>query len=112
MSIAIENPNLAGPRSPTPRLVYERRFYKVRIWVPDGPFEGIGLTFRAPYGVAVNASELLARAVARGQILRFTFGAITPKQLTAMTREQKDNTPRYEDAFDDFARAWGIDWGA
>jgi hypothetical protein len=76
----------AQPVSPTPREVYEPRIFKVRIWTKGGPFEGTRVYFKAPYGVYMNAVQLLARAVATFQITRFTFGPATQRDFKTLDR--------------------------
>jgi hypothetical protein len=106
------NPNLVGDRSPTPPIVYQPRLWRVRIWTKTTPFQGAGVVFKAPYGVAVNAADLLARACARYQISRYTFGPVPAYQLKRWTKADRDALQRYEDAFEAVGRAHGIDWGA
>lgn len=105
------NPAMA-PRTPTPAVVYEPRIWKARVWVRGGPFEGIPIIFKAPYGVAVNASQVLARAAARRQITRFLFGPVPASQLKRWGKAERDALQRYEDAFAAAATAWQIDWEA
>jgi hypothetical protein len=38
------------PVSPTPPAVYEPRFWRGRIWIKGGAFEGVGFVVRCPYG--------------------------------------------------------------
>ena len=96
-------------RSPTPRKTYEPRWWKVRIWTKGGPFEGTPIQFNAPYGVYMNAIQILGRAIARGQIQRFTFGPLTARDFKSLDRA---NRQRYEQAFAQVGQALGIDWAA
>lgn len=105
----IVNPNLVGDRSPTPPIVYEPRIWKARIWVENGPFEGISLIFKAPYGQGMNAATVLARAIARYQILRLAFGPARARDFAKLNRK---NLLRFDEAFEAVARAWAIDWAA
>lgn len=97
-------------RSPTPPKVYEPRLWKGRVWVKGGPIAGYGFRFKAPYGVYMNALELLGRAMARGQILRFQMGPITPAELR--DRAMVAALTRYEPAFELLGLQLGIDWSA
>lgn len=100
-------------RSPTPATVYEPRFWKGRIWIAGGPFQGIGFVVRCPYGAAMNLSEVLTRASARRQILRYAFGPVPARALSAMSRAERDNPAlRYEPVLEDLSRRYGIDWSA
>ena len=96
-------------RSPTPAPVYEPRLWAGRIWVPGGPFEGIPFAFKAPYGVYMNALQVLGRAMARGQITRQQMG---PMSKTRLRQLDRSSLRRYEEVFADLSRAHGIDWGA
>lgn len=97
------------PRSPTPPLVYEPRLWSGRLWVAGGPFEGIPFAFKAPYGVYMNALQVLGRATARRQILRFQMG---PMSKTKLRQLDRDTLVRYEDAFESLGRTYLIDWSA
>lgn len=97
------------PRSPTPQLVYEPRIFSGRIWVAGGPFAGIPFDFKAPYGVYMNALQILGRAMARRQILRFQIGPTSKTKLRTIDRTR---LVRYEEAFEALARAHGLDWSA
>jgi len=99
--------------SPTPREVYEPRFWKGRIWVQGGPFQGVGFITRCPYGVAMNLSEILTRACARRQITRYTFGPMPVAELKRLPKTTK-NAPelRYEPMLSKLASEWQIDWSA
>jgi hypothetical protein len=103
------NPNLVGPVSPTPIAVYEPRIWKVRIWTKGGPFEGTGVFFKAPYGVYMNAVQLLARAVARNQISRFSFGPLTKRDFATLDRKA---LRRFDEAFAPIAERYQIDLSA
>jgi hypothetical protein len=109
--ISTRNPGLVV--SPTPKVVYQPRFWKGRIWVKGGPFQGVGFLIRCPYGVAANAAEILQRAAARGQITRYTFGPMPADQLKHLSKEYR-NAPglRYEPVFDNLAANLHIDWAA
>lgn len=98
--------------SPTPRSVYEPRIFTVRIWVPGGPFEGVGFLFKAPYGTSIMASEILARAVARQQITRFTFGAASRSMLRRRRAVTSEQFRRFEPAFSAVGQQLGIEWAA
>lgn len=97
------------PRSPTPEVVYEPRIWSGRIWIEGGPFAGIPFAFKAPYGVYMNAIQILGRAMARRQITRFQIG---PASKTKLRRLDRSTLVRYEDAFASLARTYRIDWGA
>jgi hypothetical protein len=97
------------PRSPTPPVVYEPRIFSGRIWIAGGPFAGIPFTFKAPYGVYMNAIQVLGRAMARGQISRFQIGPTSKTKLRSLDRT---TLVRYEDAFASLSRAHSIDWSA
>ena len=116
------NPTLVGPVSPTPAIVYEARLFACRVWLPDAalahlpPAErrivklaGVGFSIKAPYGVAMNAASVLARACARWQITRFTFGPMSKRQLKKLDRTRLE---RYEDAFERLGREWAVNWNA
>jgi hypothetical protein len=105
-------PTTGAPVTPTPPIVYEPRIWKARVWVKNGPFEGIPVRFKAPYGVAMNAIMVLTRAAARYQILRFQAGPVLPTELATWTKADRAALQRYEDAFAEVARAWRIDWDA
>jgi hypothetical protein len=106
-------PRTGEPVSPTPPIVYEPRFWRGRIWTKGGLFEGIGFVVRCPYGAAMNLSEVLTRACARAQILRYTFGPLPPVKLSALPREVR-NSPelRYEPVLERLARDYEIRWSA
>lgn len=104
-TIAVRNPEA----SPTPPAVYEPRIWSGRIWVPGGPFEGIAFAFKAPYGVYMNALQILGRAMARRQILRFQMGPTSKTKLRSLDRSA---LLRYEPVFDELAQRLGIDWSA
>lgn len=105
--------DLMTPRSPTPKLVYEPRFWRGRIWVQGGPFQGVGFIVRCPYGTAMNLAEILTRASARGQIRRYTFGPLPPSALSALPREVRDDPRlRYEPVLEQLAQDHHIDWSA
>ena len=119
------NPVLDGPVSPTPAAtVYPPRLFAIRVWLTDEtlalaglePKErkavrlaGVGLTFKAPYGLAVNAADILARACARRQILRYTYGAASKRQLRNINRELLQ---RPVEALSELGRKWQIDFEA
>jgi hypothetical protein len=86
----------AQPVSPTPREVYSPRIFKVRIWTKGGPFEGTRVYFKAPYGVYMAAVQVLARAVATGQVARFTFGPATKRDFVTLDRR---SLRRFDEAF-------------
>jgi hypothetical protein len=111
MALHVVNPDL-GDRSPTPAVVYEPRLWKARIWVPGGPFEGVGIRFKAPYGVYMNALQVLGRAAARRQITRFSVGPVSTSELRRWTKADRAALQRYEDAFEAVGREWQIDWAA
>lgn len=100
---------LTGPVSPTPLEVYEPRIWKARIWVAGGPFEGVPVFFKAPYGVYMNAVQLLARAVARSQIARFTFGPATKRDFRTLDRKA---LRRFDEAFVPIAEQYSINLSA
>ncbi len=100
---------LMDPISPTPRIVYEPRIWAARVWVHHGPFEGIPVVFKAPYGQGMNAATVLARACSRHQILRFSFGPASARQLHRLDRSKLQ---RFDAAFEAVARTWAIDWAA
>lgn len=102
------NPFMA-PRTPTPELVYEPRIWSGRLWLVDGPFEGIPFAFKAPYGVYMNALQILGRAMARRQITRFQMGPMSKTKLRSLDRAR---LARYEDVFADLGRTHTIDWSA
>ena len=108
----MKNPNLEGPKSPTPTVVYEPRIWKVRIWKSGTGVAGAGVTFKAPYGVAVNAAQVLARAAARRQITRFAFGPVPNSELKSWGKAERNALTRYEDAFDQLSATHQIDWDA
>lgn len=103
------NPNLVGPVSPTPPVVYEPRIWKARVWVKGGPFEGTGILFKAPYGQGMNASTVLARAASRYQITRFSFGPATERDFAKLNRGA---LKRFDEAFAEAGQKLGIDWTA
>lgn len=98
-----------NPVTPTPQIVYEPRIWAARVWVQHGPFEGIPVIFKAPYGQGMNAATVLARACSRHQILRFSFGPASARQLRRVDRK---NLQRFEAAFEAVAKLWAIDWAA
>lgn len=98
-----------GPRTPTPPVVYEPRLWGGRIWLKGQGIAGIGFTVKAPYGVAINMAEVLTRACARGQIVRFTYG---PMSKSALKRLDRSTLRRYEDVLADLSERYGIDWAA
>lgn len=97
------------PVSPTPQIVYESRIWAARVWVHNGPFEGIPLVWKAPYGQAMNAATVLSRACSRHQIMRFQFGPASARQ---MRRVDRKTLQRFEVAFAAVAERWAIDWAA
>jgi hypothetical protein len=103
------NPDLVGPRTPTPPVVYEPRIWSGRIWTKGCGIAGIGFTIKAPYGIAVNMAEVLTRACARGQIARFTFG---PTSKAGFKRLDRSTLKRYEDVLADLSARYSIDWAA
>jgi len=98
-----------NPVSPTAPIVYEPRIWAARVWVHHGPFEGIPVIFKAPYGQGMNAATVLARACSRHQIMRFSFGAASANQLKDIDRK---TLQRFEAAFEKVAERWAIDWAA
>lgn len=96
-----------------PKIVYEPRFWKGRVWIKGGPIAGVGFLFRCPYGVATNVSVMLTRQATLGQIARFTFGPVPGRQLTAMAKEVK-NSPelRFEEVLGKLGSDLGINWEA
>lgn len=101
--------------SPTPPLVYEPRLWRVRIFTPENPAVGTSAMFKAPYGVYMNALQVLGRAMARGQITRIEYGPISKRQIKLLTRENprwRDGLERYEVVFERLGTELGIDWGA
>lgn len=98
-----------NPISPTPRIVYEPRIWCARVWVHHGPFEGIPVVFKSPYGQAMNAATVLSRACSRNQIMRFAFGPASRRQLARIDRK---TLQRFEGAFEKVAQHWAIDWAA
>lgn len=104
---------LSGPVSPTPREVYAPCFFKGRIWLAGGAFEGVGFIFRAPYSGSFFAAEALLRATHRKQITRFALGPMTKRQLNALPRQTKDS-PELRPAvvFERLGRELGVDWAA
>lgn len=104
---------LTGPASPTPREVYAPCFFKGRIWITNGPFEGVGFIFRAPYSGSFFAVETLLRATHRKQITRFALGPVTKRQLNALPRVTKDSPElRPAAVFERLGHELGIDWTA
>jgi hypothetical protein len=91
----------------TPAVEYEPRIWAGRIWVKGGSIAGIGFVFKAPYGVAMNASQLLTRASATRQIERYAFGPLSTKGFKKLDRSK---LTRYEDAFERLSLQLGIDW--
>jgi hypothetical protein len=108
----MKNPNLDGPKSPTPAKVYEPRIWKARIWKTGTGVAGAGVVFKAPYGVAMNAASVLARASARGQIRRYQLGPVPASEMRGWGREERAALTRYEDAFELLAVRHQIDWDA
>lgn len=101
--------------SPTPPLTYEPRLWQVRIYTPEDNFHGVPVMFKAPYGVYMNALQVLGRAMARGQITRIAYGPIPKTKTRELDREDKrwrDKLERYEVAFERVGLQLGIDWGA
>jgi hypothetical protein len=97
------------PISPTPQIVYEPRIWCARVWVQHGPFEGIPVVFKAPYGQGMVAATILARACSRHQILRFSFGPASARQMRRLDRK---TLQRFEAAFTKVAKEWSLDWAA
>jgi hypothetical protein len=107
-----KNPNLDGPKSPTPPVVYEPRIWRARIWKTGAGRGGAGVVFKAPYGVYMNAVQVLARAAARGQISRIQYGPVPAAELKHWTKEDRAALERYEDVFAKLGAAHQIDWDA
>lgn len=103
------NPDLIGPVSPTPPVVYEPRLWSGRIWLKGGSIAGIGFTVKAPYGQAVNLASILARACARLQIARYTYG---PMSKSALKRLDRATLRRPEDVLDALSAQYHIDFAA
>jgi hypothetical protein len=112
-----------GPRSPTPKLVYEINLWQVRIFTTDNNRVGVPVMFKAPYSIYMNALGVLGRAMARGQITRITFGPIPRANIRAWDRADKaaglksatgwrSHLERYEDAFERISGELDIDWAA
>lgn len=97
------------PVSPTAPIVYEPRLWSARIWIKGGPFEGIAIDFKAPYGQAMNAATVLARAASRRQILRYAFGPTSARQMRRVDRKALQ---RFAPAFEAIAERYSIDWAA
>lgn len=110
------NPALDGPRTPTPPIVYDNRLWKARIWTTTSGIGGIPIYFKAPYGVYVTASQVLARAAARHQISRFLLGPIPTSELKTWKgdygKAKRAAMQRYEDAFATVGAEHLIDWEA
>ena len=101
--------------SPTPPVVYEPRLWRVRIFTVESPAVGTAAIFKAPYGVYMNALQVLGRAMARGQIARIEYGPLSKRQIRLLTREDpawRSKLERYETVFDRLSLELGIDWGA
>lgn len=92
-----------------PTIAQEPRIWSGRIWVKGGSIAGTGFVFKAPYGVYMNATVLLARASATRQILRFQLG---PLSNTGFRTLDRSKLTRYDEAFDKLAEQHGIDWSA
>lgn len=92
-----------------PTISHEPRIWAGRVWVQGGPIAGYGFIFKAPYGVYMNASVLLARACATRQIVRYQLG---PLSNTAFRTLDRSKLVRYEEAFDKLAEQLTIDWSA
>ena len=92
-----------------PAIAKEPRIWAGRIYTKDGPFEGYGFTFKAPYGVYMNATVLLARASATRQILRFQLGPLSNKGFRTLDRSK---LRRFDEVLDDLGKQLGIDWSA
>jgi hypothetical protein len=86
---------------------HQPRIWAGRIWVKGGSIAGVGFVFKAPYGVAMNASQLLTRACSTGQIQRFSFGPMSARGFKKLDR---DSLTRYEAAFETLSLHHGIDW--
>ena len=95
--------------SPTPKQTYEPRIWAGRVWTANGPRGGTPFAFKAPYGVYMNATQLLARSLATRQVLRFTIGPMTIRRLRKLDRR---TLVRYEVAFAELSADLGVDWGA
>jgi primosomal protein N'' len=66
---------------------------------------------KAPYGQAMNAVTVLARAAARWQIRRGSFEPASAAQIRRF-RAAGGQFERYQQAFDRLAAAHQIDWAA
>jgi hypothetical protein len=101
--------------SPTPLTVYEPRLFRVRLWTPENPFRGVVFHFKAPYGVYMNALQVLGRAMARGQITRLEFGPLSPRQIKALDENEpgwRKRLTRYEQVFEQIGHDYHLDWSA
>ena len=103
------NPDLIGPVSPTPPLVYEPRLWAGRIWTKESGIAGIGFVVKCPYGQAVNLASILARACARFQITRYQYGPISK---SALRRLDRASLRRPEDVLDALSAQCHINWAA
>jgi len=89
--------------------INQPRIFSVRVWTPGGPFEGTGFVFKAVYGTSIMAAEVLSRAVATGQLSRFTFGATSK---TAFRKLDRSKLARFDEAFAAVGSQLGIEWAA
>lgn len=108
-------PSTGEPVSPTPPTVYEPRLFRVRLWTPANPFRGVVFYFKAPYGVYMNALQLIGRAAARGQVTRFEFGPLSTYQIAALDENEpgwRKQLTRFEQVFEQIGRDHQIDWSA